>query len=721
MVRGTVAHSSDGALAPLPYALVEVRDPYGPRAVLADSLGRYEIRGLTPGRRTMRAGQIGYHDLVLEVLVPGRDAVIVDMELRARPIPIPPVMVWLEPTPSLVGAEPLLGAEFAEVELRALEVTTGMAEVGIQQAARQIPGSGSSDPTDVLFMRGSTQDLKLVLLDGAPVYAPFHTAGLLPPFDPATLGGAELYLGGAPARYDGGLSYILDLETRAPRRDRVRGTGALDLMNARVALEGPVGEGTGFLASGRALHRIEPFMLGQGKPPYGYFDALGRIGTDLGEGRQLRLTGFWNQESVDLDLPATGDPSPMTSEDARWGNAAVSLAFHRQKDLSTATLNAAFSSYTARLPLSGIDPIFARGDSRRARLIGDVTRVTGGGLFRFGASLDWLGQRLSARSLAGDASGVVESRADASVAGAYAEGEWLASGNLKVRGGLRMDHFSAVSSLKLSPRVSVTWLLTESAALTLAGGRYHQYAPVGEERVEEALDAELSSEARQPLLQVASASHLVLSLDQALDAGLRLGLEGFAKRFEGVGGAGPGTRVNASGLDLRVVREASGWTGWLGYSLTWFWEGGGATSRFAGQHLLSSGLTGRFREWLGLDLRVSFGDGLPYTSVPIGENLTTEAAVPPSLHPDGGEDRPGTALLEGGPDDQFLRVDAEAYGVFRRELGGRPVQLRPYLRLLNALDRRDALFYYFEPWRGDEARPLAQIPVLPVLGLEWRF
>jgi hypothetical protein len=43
------------------------------------------------------------------------------------------------------------------------------------------------------------------------------------------------------------------------------------------------------------------------------------------------------------------------------------------------------------------------------------------------------------------------------------------------------------------------------------------------------------------------------------------------------------------------------------------------------------------------------------------------------------------------------------------------------VRLLNALDRRDALFYYFEPWRDAELTPLAQRPVMPVLGVAWTF
>jgi hypothetical protein len=47
--------------------------------------------------------------------------------------------------------------------------------------------------------------------------------------------------------------------------------------------------------------------------------------------------------------------------------------------------------------------------------------------------------------------------------------------------------------------------------------------------------------------------------------------------------------------------------------------------------------------------------------------------------------------------------------------------VRPYLRLLNALDRRDSLFYTFERWRSESVRPLAELPVLPLVGIAVSF
>ena len=77
--------------------------------------------------------------------------------------------------------------------------------------------------------------------------------------------------------------------------------------------------------------------------------------------------------------------------------------------------------------------------------------------------------------------------------------------------------------------------------------------------------------------------------------------------------------------------------------------------------------------------------------------------------------------LERGARAVSFRLDAEVSGLFETRMGSRALTLRPYLRVMNALGRRDAMFYYFEPWRGDGVQPLVESNLLPVVGFEWRF
>jgi hypothetical protein len=71
------------------------------------------------------------------------------------------------------------------------------------------------------------------------------------------------------------------------------------------------------------------------------------------------------------------------------------------------------------------------------------------------------------------------------------------------------------------------------------------------------------------------------------------------------------------------------------------------------------------------------------------------------------------------PDDPYLRIDAQVSHTWITQLRDATVEVTPYIRVLNALDRRDALFYRFD---GEGSlQPLGVLPVLPVLDVEWRF
>jgi len=746
-IQGTILGRQGSNPLPLANAIVSVSAGYRHFTVTADSEGRYAVSGLLPGAWRVRVVHVGYRPMSATVQLPPQGAVTLDVSLSLDPIVLSPLVVRADPVRPLSPGESPPPSELGEVALRALEGTPGMVEGGLAQVVRSLPGNDPSDPQDVLLMRGSAADLKLVLLDGAPIYTPFHMAGLMESFDPQALGGASLFLGGAPARFDGGLSYILDLQGRSPRMDRLRGNAALDLLTGRLFLEGPVSSSVGFLVAGRAIHNLGTSLLGQGSSPYGFGDVLARLEWTGEGGQGAFVTGFWNQESVLLNLPddaaaALAEESdfgiggvlggPSLGDDARWGNRAISAGYRGNLGETRAELRVAASRYGAELPLGDSLPLFAQSRSDRTRLTADFSRPWGGGVLRFGANVDRVNSAYSAMAM--DSARVGEfNRVDleGSTGGAYLEVTHPLTRSVSVRGGGRVDRFQGDSGLRFAPRLSLTWMLTEEAALTVAAGRYHQYSNVPSGEIERNLGPNSpgspSYDRSVPLeLAVGSADHLVVSLDQILIPGLRLGLEGFVKEFSGVAGTGDQT-LNASGVDLRVAREGRRASGWLGYTLTWFWASDGllasGISPFSGRHLLSAGLTTSLTERTGLRLRASYGDGLPYTSVPI---LRGDAAPPtfdesPKLAVGGDQVLNSAPELTVGPDEGFLRLEIEIYGHWSPTVSGRTMELRPYLRVLNALNRRDALFYHFDPWRSEGPQPLADLPFLPLVGLEWRF
>ncbi|MGD8319674.1 MAG: TonB-dependent receptor [Gemmatimonadota bacterium] len=731
-VTGTVLGRFQDRVRPLPFALVEAWGPGFRRTVLADSVGRYRVSGLPAGALRMRASHAGHDPVILDVVVPSSGPVLVDMELRAHPVELPPLDVTADvrvPDPEGRGAQ--VGAE-GRVEAAAMEIGSGAAETGLADAVRAITGNDPGQADDVLYMRGSTTDLKLVLLDGAPVYTPFHVAGLLRSFAPAVLGRADLHVGGAPARFDGGLTYILDLQTRSPREDRFRASGSLDLISATAAVDGPLTRSVGVVASARTLHRLGEAALGAS--PYGYRDVLAELEAEPAPGQRVRTMGFWNRESVVLDFPgmtqlAAGATPP---DEAWWSNRAASLTYRGHGGGLLLSTTLAGSGYEATLPLRPApttgdpDPSVLLASARTTRLRGvaEAARPTGAGMARFGVSWEDTHTRYRATPLEQGAS-ASSARSSSTRVGAYVDVTHALRPDLTLRAGLRADAFSDDDTPRLAPRASLTWEVSPGALFSVATGRYHQNARASDITVEESLglDAGGSGGATVPLLPVATADHVVVSFDQTLGDAVRLGLSGFWKSYTGLSPQ-QSTPIRSSGVDLRVQRRGDRSTAWVGYDLSWYWSEAdlsGGSSTFKGRQLLTAGLSGTLTSLLGAEMRVAYGAGLPYTSVPFHSTAPLADRADQDALNATGDVLDGTPPLPGGLDESFLRIDLELYAVFHPTWSGRSWEVRPYLRVLNALDRRDALFYAFQPWRSDALTPLADRPLVPVLGVAWRF
>ncbi|HEY0672217.1 MAG TPA: carboxypeptidase regulatory-like domain-containing protein [Longimicrobiales bacterium] len=715
-VRGQVR--SEGSGAPLRLATVEVVSANRVIQATTDTLGMYVLRNVPSGRRVLRATHFDHAPLEIEVIVKGSNQVMLDFGLELRPVKLA-ALTARAPIFKGVGDTVAAGeAALGQAEVKALEATPGVAELGLAEATQEVPGQ-PSDPTDVLYVRGGTADLKLVLLNGAPVYAPFHLGGLINALDADFMRAAKLYVGGAPARYDGGLSYVLDLETRAGRDGENHGSLAVDLLGSRTLMEGPITNGSSYLVGARSVHGMGAEAFLDDEFPYSYTDGLARI--DFGMfGGQLTVTGFWNQEKVHLDSLAGGNAR------ANWGNTAGSIRYRGRVLGADADFTIAAGNFHTQLPVGGVRPIITDGNAERVRASAHFARSIGNVGLQYGASAEQ--QEFVFRAWprsAGRDSLLLHSDAAGDVSGAYVDAQWQVIPRLTIRSGVRADVFSISKQARFAPRMSATLLLSDHATLTVAGGRYRQYVRSESSGIIGTPSADSVSGAP---LAIAKATHFVVALDQELGVGLRLGLEGYYKAFEDLPSS-QGELAEASGVELWVRRATGRYTGWLGYSLAWIWSVDGPQqpiSVFAGRQLLSAGASGPLLGNGKFDVRLSYGAGLPFTAIPEPEASTPvfglrpggspQLSAIPTTSPDDGQIDPVP------PDEQYLRVDAQVAHTFMTEVRGFDFEFTPYFKVLNALGRRDALFYHFDRSQQDtQARAVAALPVLPILGLEWRF
>ena len=719
MIRGEVR--SHGSRTPLRYATVELLSQPALSPVSTDSTGAYQLRNIPSGWHLMRVTHIDHATFQEEVLIAEGKEVLLDFDLDLRPVKLPPVTAQIGIS-FLIARDtlPAGSAGLAPATARVLESSPGVTELGLAEMVRDVPGEKPPDPSDVLYVRGGAADMKLVLLDGAPVYAPFHLGGLINPLDPDVLRSATLYIGGAPARYDGGLSYVMDLETRAGRSSAEHASLSVDMLGGRLTMEGPIVERVSYMFAGRGVHGLgtEPFT--GGPFPYLYGDALGRLDIHLGKTGRITTTGFWNQESVELD-----SLSGYQSE-AVWGNTAGSIRYRGQIGGSNADITLGIGTFETQLPAGGERPLMTNGVSRRVRVGINLDRPLGSAQLHYGLQFDRLKYEYRVwprpRTINGNEP-ILEAEDAGEVAGSYIDLAWQPAQRLQLRTGLRADVFSVDPRPRFAPRASATLLLNDRASLTLAAGRYRQYVRASGRGLTEA-GVSTEDSLNQSELRIASASHVVLGLDQELVEGIRIGIEGFYKDFEGLPAA-DGDRAQASGLDLWVRRGQGRVTGWLGYSLAWIWSSDATRpdrQNFAGRHLLSGGVSSMLGHQGRLDLRVAYGAGLPYTAIPEPETPPVFSAVanptPPLLSSVGDQ----VASVPTSPNEPYLRIDLQVARTFITDVRGFAFEVMPYVKVLNALDRRDALFYHFDrSAQTPETRPLAPLPILPVVGFEWRF
>lgn len=739
-VQGVVRGADDGS----PVIGAEIVLVGSGRSTVTDSSGRYVLQDVAGGDRRLRAHHLGFLPLEVDLSVPPAGVVAVDFHLRVRAFELQPIdaTVAMMPvrTPPDAAAEEPAGLP-ARTVVRELGASPGVTEMGIAAGAKALLGPDPPAPDNVLYVRGAGAALDLVLLDGAPVHAPFHLGGLIDPGLPPAIERAERLHGGVTARYDGGLSDVLLLGSRAA----TEGTEAslfADMLAVGGAFRTAAADVGAVSASWRSLHGAGESGLLPTAFPQAYSDALVRADLFPADGADtLSLTLFRNQESVRIGEGPDGDQP-------RWGNTAGSLRYQTRTVLGWLELGGALGSFDTRLPVGATDPLVATGSTDRLRAWADFEHEVDGTRLGYGIQGDRLRLRTQFRSMAGAETDVrLRQRADAGAVALWAEGQRRLLADLDVTAGLRANLFTNDLGRSLSPRVRLGWDVSDDLRVTGSYGRFHQLVvavdtelPI-ESTIVTAADGRVLGSVLSRV-DAARSTHLVLGVRHAPRSRTVIRVEGYWKSSGGVPEFGEGTFRN-TGIDVVVSRPiATGFTVWGAYTLGWAWaayEDGETRSVYGGRHFLRGGLAFDAPGSVRFDADLSMGEGLEFGAVPRSErtpipvngagDADAPAAVasgPVSAVPGGplafqGPTGPGGPVFTRVPDSSYLRLNVQATAELDVRLFGKDQRLLPYFRIVNALDRRDALFFHYDGDEGDEPRALGSVPILPVVGLEWRL
>lgn len=735
-VEGVVRSADDGR----PIAGAEIELVGTGHTAVADTDGKYVVE-VPAGDHHLMAHRFGFAPLIVELSVPSAGHVAVDFHLQVHAFLMPPVTVVERSTAQLdkpAEKTSVAPAVPAHASVRVLDASPGVTELGIASGAKALLGPDPPAPDNVLYVRGAGVSLGLVLLDGAPVHAPFHLGGLVEPGLPPSIQRVQRMQGGVTARYDGGLADVLLLTSR-PGEGGAKSMLFADLLAAGGSFETASTNVGAVYMSVRTLHNSWNGSLLDSGIPQRYTDALARSDLFLADHDTLSVTLFRNEETVRLDEGSAFD-------EPRWGNTAGSVRYLTDTDIGRMEIGMGLGEFSTRLPVGSTNPLIASGKTRRTRLWADFTNQVGDTEVGYGLQGDRLNLRTRFRDRA-EADGPVRlsQRADAQAIGAWIEGHRAISSQVDMKAGLRANFLPDDMGSSLSPRLLIGWRVAPDLRLTGSYGRFHQMVVT----VDTDLPIEttgISGSDGQIVGNILSAvaaarsTHLLLGVTHSSSTRDYLHLEAFWKASSDVPEFGSGSLRNA-GVDVLIGRPLNRQVSvWGAYSLAWAWASFPDAENqdvYSGRHFLRGGLTMESPGHLRVDADVSMGEGLEFGAIPRSERaaLTSadnNAATPEPTAPavPGSAPQALSIKIPGGtsgpiftraPNGTYLRLNFQLTGEFDVHILGHEQKLLPYFRLVNALDREDALFFRFDREDNSEPTPVGAVPLLPVFGLEWRF
>lgn len=358
-LRGFVTDSLSGEALPYSNILVEETS----LGASADLRGTFTITGIPAGREySVRVTYVGYITKHIRVFIKPAEVTQISVPLNESTIKLQEIEKvgekYNHPNETDLGLQKL--------NVRELEMLPRGVETDIFRSLQFLPGVQSTgDISARYYVRGGASDQNLVLLNGIPVYNPFHALGLFSIIDPEMINAVEFYKGGFTADYGGRLSSVLNMITKDGNKNRYSANGTLSFLTGKAAVEGPILGGS-FMITGRKslFDQVLKKFINYKDAPFSFYDLSGKVNYATSNTKSLTkfaLQGFNSHDGLKSDDPEKADYS--------WDNNLYGFYwFQAWQDVPIySEVNFSVSSFDG-----AIDPKMSNAKERK-NSIGDVT------------------------------------------------------------------------------------------------------------------------------------------------------------------------------------------------------------------------------------------------------------------------------------------------------------------------------------------------------------
>ncbi|MCF7921861.1 MAG: TonB-dependent receptor [Candidatus Marinimicrobia bacterium] len=361
-IHGFIRENDTGE--PLPYANVILPDIN--RGASSNVEGYFVISDIPVGTHKLIVSIIGYSKHEETIELPANMNLRLDVRLDQSIIEGQSIEVSAERE----KFKELVSTSTVTLDRRAIEVAPSFVEADVFRALQLLPGVQSlNDFSSALYVRGSTPDQNLIMLDGITVYNPMHLGGIFSTFNTDAIKEADFHAGGFPAQYGGRLGSILNIVNREGNTETLAGSANISLISSKALIEGPLPTGDSELLKGSWMlagrrtyfdliantawkYLVRPNINALDREdtpeniiPYYFYDFQGKANLDVGSDHRLTWSSFygddvlnWNYQSDYssddwVDEGFQGDDayyyegSDSSVFDWRWGNFTNSLSW----------------------------------------------------------------------------------------------------------------------------------------------------------------------------------------------------------------------------------------------------------------------------------------------------------------------------------------------------------------------------------------------------------
>ncbi len=713
----TVAGTRLGTLTDADGRYVLTRVPVGAIALNANRIG-YALRS---ERLTLTAGEERTVNFALAVATTELQTVRVQTQTKERE------QFTLSPNPGLFT-----------VRGETLKRVPVIGEPDVLRVVQLLPGVVATNDFNAGYnVRGGESDQNLVLLDGYPIYNPFHLAGLFGTFIDETVGEFELMPGGFPARYGTRLSSVLSVTPKAEERSGVHGAASVSVLASTLSLGGNVRGNTSWNVAGRRTY-ADRFvaLLSDQSLPYWFTDVQAHVKHRLANGGALSITAYGGEDVLAGLLTGFADSTSAGTGGLRfdWGNRVLGAAWEQPLgpafggDSARVMQRLSRTGFGTNLDL-GSGSFTLKNQLTESRAWGEVTRWRGQQETMLGYEWSAYRVRYDVEAPAAGNEDILNLRQNPSAGVLYID-HTVRTGSVSARVGVRAETVTGTDWFGVSPRVSLKWFANEDLAFTLAGGRFTQWTPAlrNEQAPVRLFDFWLTSDRDTP---VAEAWQAISGVERWFDRRRFVRVEAYVKDYGSLPASNlfndPAVRGDefivttgtSYGVDVLLRQlEGGALSGWLAYSFGVSTRDG-PDGRFSPvqdrRHNINLVASYRPAETWSYGLRLGLGTGTPFTDV---EGQLVRRRYDPVTNSFPTDDRDVSREPIGGARNAarfplFQRLDLS---VTRTSAGRR--SWAPYLSVINAYNARNVFTYVFDYNSNPPSRTtVSQFPLLPTVGM----